>query len=63
MRHLKLLVVACAAICALGVTVASSATAALPDLSMILGEEFPLHLDATIPSPGCVSLRPLRSSR
>jgi hypothetical protein len=47
MRHFKLLGVALAALCMMGITTASSAFA-LPDVSVELGGTNPLHLEVTL---------------
>jgi hypothetical protein len=47
MRHFKLFGVALVALCAFGITTASSAFA-LPDVSIALGGAYPLHLQVTL---------------
>jgi hypothetical protein len=47
MRHFKLLGVAVAALCMMGIAMASSAFA-LPDISVELGGTYPLHLEVTL---------------
>ena len=47
MRHFKLLGVAVAALCMMGIATASSAFA-LPDVSITLGGAYPLHLEVTL---------------
>ena len=47
MRHFKLLGVAVAALCMMGIATASSAFV-LPDISLTLGGTYPLHLEVTL---------------
>jgi hypothetical protein len=47
MKHFKLLGVAVAALCMMGIAMASSAFA-LPDISVELGGTYPLHLEVTL---------------